>query len=154
MVDAAMSVGSDPAGAGRPACALRHGTVPDPADLQVSADLPLRLCLPRPGGWHAEQPAVQADLLYRTVVEEHLVPLTAGLDVKTDVRRLLPRARAPALIPGQAAAQRCRDAAASWPPSTRGASTSEGPYQVRWRPLTSAASIPGKHSGPSPAVKR
>ncbi|SHM47218.1 C4-dicarboxylate transporter/malic acid transport protein [Actinacidiphila paucisporea] len=45
-------------------------------------------------------------------------------------------------------------AAASAPPRTAGAVASDGPYQVRWRPLTSAAGRPGKDSGPSPAVKR
>jgi hypothetical protein len=46
------------------------------------------------------------------------------------------------------------DAAASWAARTRGASAREGPYQVRWRPLSRAAGTPGKHSGPSPAAKR
>ncbi|WUV76643.1 TDT family transporter [Streptomyces sp. NBC_01477] len=45
-------------------------------------------------------------------------------------------------------------AAASAPARTVGAVTSDGPYQVRWRPLSSAAGSPGKASGPSPAVKR
>ena len=35
-----------------------------------------------------------------------------------------------------------------------GRSASEGPYQVRCRPLTSAAGRPGNASGPSSAVKR
>jgi hypothetical protein len=64
------------------ACTLGHGVVPDLQDLQLSADVPARLRLPRPGGWHAEEPGGQAGLLYRTVVEGHLVPLAAGLDVK------------------------------------------------------------------------
>ncbi|CAM5537033.1 C4-dicarboxylate transporter/malic acid transport protein OS=Streptomyces lavendulae subsp.lavendulae OX=58340 GN=SLAV_29410 PE=3 SV=1 [Streptomyces lavendulae subsp. lavendulae] len=38
-------------------------------------------------------------------------------------------------------------------PSTSGASASEGPYQVRWRPLTRAAGRPGKASGPSSSEK-
>jgi FhuF 2Fe-2S C-terminal domain len=64
------------------ACALLDGLVPDLHDLQLSAQLPVRLRLPRPGGWAAVQPAVQAGLVYRTVVDEHLVPLAAGLEVK------------------------------------------------------------------------
>jgi hypothetical protein len=47
-----------------------------------------------------------------------------------------------------------RRAARSARPSTRGARTSDGPYQVRCRPLTSAHGSPGKASGPSAAVKR
>ena len=36
--------------------------------------------------------------------------------------------------------------------STRLASAKEGPYHVRWRPLTSAVGV-AKASGPSPAAK-
>lgn len=36
--------------------------------------------------------------------------------------------------------------------STSGASTRDGPYQVRWRPETSAHGTPGNASGPSAAV--
>jgi hypothetical protein len=64
------------------ACALRHGTVPDLRGLQISAELPVRLRLARPRGWHAGQPGLLAGLLYRTVVDGHLEPLAAGLDAK------------------------------------------------------------------------
>src|SRR5581483_6546520 len=37
--------------------------------------------------------------------------------------------------------------------NTDGASASEGPYQVRCRPETSALGMPGNASGPSSAVK-
>lgn len=59
---------------------------------------------------------------------------------RVPISRARPRGRQPA----------ARSAAAR----TRGASASEGPYQVRWRPLIRAAGRPGKASGPSPAVKR
>ncbi len=64
------------------ACALRQSIVPDLQGLQIRAELPVRLCLPQPRGWHADGPGVLAGLLYHNVVEEHLEPLAAGLDVK------------------------------------------------------------------------
>jgi ferric iron reductase protein FhuF len=64
------------------ACALGSGIVPDLADLQVSADPPVRLRLHRPGGWHCAEPEIQAELGYSTVVAGHLEPLAAGLDAR------------------------------------------------------------------------
>jgi hypothetical protein len=61
------------------ACALQHGIVPDLRGLQLSAQPPARLRVPRPAGWRATGPAAAARLLYHTVVEEQLEPLTAGL---------------------------------------------------------------------------
>lgn len=43
---------------------------------------------------------------------------------------------------------------ASWAASSAGASASDGPYQVRCRPETSAQGVPGKASGPSSGVNR
>lgn len=63
------------------ACALGQGIVPDLQGLQIGAELPVRLRLPRPRGWHVNGSGVLAGLLYQTVVEEHLEPLAAGLDV-------------------------------------------------------------------------
>ena len=64
------------------ACALRQGIVPDLQRLQIRAELPARLRLSQPRGWHADGLGVLAGLLYHNVVEEHLEPLAAGLDVK------------------------------------------------------------------------
>ncbi|HXP21785.1 MAG TPA: (2Fe-2S)-binding protein [Streptosporangiaceae bacterium] len=64
------------------ACALKHGIVPDLRGLQISKDIPVRLRLPRPGGWHPATPDLAARLLYRMVVEEHLEPFAAGLDAR------------------------------------------------------------------------
>ncbi|MGX1408419.1 tellurite resistance protein TehA-like permease [Streptomyces ambofaciens] len=52
--------------------------------------------------------------------------------------------------PGPAQRRAARRAAAS----ARGASASDGPYHVRYRPSTRAQGRPGKASGPSSAVKR
>lgn len=62
------------------ACALCHGIVPELSGLQIGAELPIRLRLPRPRGWHATEPVPMAELLYRTVIVGQLEPLAAGLD--------------------------------------------------------------------------
>ena len=48
--------------------------------------------------------------------------------------------------------QRAGRAASSWARSTERAVTSDGPYQVRLRPSTSATRWRGNISGPSPAL--
>lgn len=74
--------------------------------------------------------------------------LARDRSVRRPGRRLGPRRRAD----GARSAQRNTARRAS--PSTRGASASDGPYQVRCRPLTSAQGSGSKASGPSSAVKR
>ncbi|MCV7408869.1 iron reductase [Mycobacterium florentinum] len=72
------------------ACALAHGVVPDLQDLQ-RADDGAQLRLPEPIG---EQVAhTSAELLYRLVVQHHMQPFAAGLQVKL----------APALLAGNIA---------------------------------------------------
>jgi hypothetical protein len=62
------------------ACALCHGIVPELRGLQIGAELPVRLGLLRPDGWHVAEPIPMAELLYRTVIVGHLEPLAAALD--------------------------------------------------------------------------
>jgi hypothetical protein len=62
-------------------CAVAHGVVPDLSGLQQEAEGPgLRLAVPR--GWHTPEDDALAPLLYRIVMDEHLVPLAVGLRVK------------------------------------------------------------------------
>jgi FhuF 2Fe-2S C-terminal domain len=69
-------------------CILRDGIVPDLSGLQIGAELPLRLRLLPPRGWHSPEPSVLAGLLYRTVVVEHLEPLAARLEARIASRLL------------------------------------------------------------------
>jgi hypothetical protein len=72
------------------ACALAHGVVPDLDDLE-RADDGAQLRLPGPIGEPA--PDISAELLYRVVVQHHMQPFAAGLQVKL----------APALLAGNIA---------------------------------------------------
>jgi FhuF 2Fe-2S C-terminal domain len=77
------------------ASALRHGVVPDLADLRITLSPSLRLSLPGPPqGWLAAGPREQAALAYRAVMTTHLEPLAAAFPVKI----------APGLLDGNAAA--------------------------------------------------
>ncbi|WAC89793.1 (2Fe-2S)-binding protein [Mycobacterium sp. Aquia_213] len=69
------------------ACALAHGVVPDLKDLE-RADDGAQLRLPEPAGEPVEH--ISAELLYRLVVQHHMQPFAAGLQVKL----------APALLAG------------------------------------------------------
>jgi hypothetical protein len=74
------------------ASVLRHGVVPDLADLRITLSPSLRLSLPDPPrGW---QPAEPAASVYRAVMATHLEPLAAAFPVKI----------APGLLDGNAAA--------------------------------------------------
>lgn len=75
------------------ACVLGQGVVPDLADLQ-RADDGAQLRLPEPvGAPVAPDPHLLYRLLYRVVVQDHMEPLEAGLQVKL----------APALLSGNIA---------------------------------------------------
>lgn len=88
-------------------CAAAHGVVPDLGDLhQETGGGALRL--PEPRGLVAPGLDDLAPLLYRTVMDEHLAPLAAGLRVKV----------APGLLHGNAAsalAEAARDLAGARP---------------------------------------
>jgi hypothetical protein len=77
------------------ACTLLHGIVPCLRELQCAEDGP-ELRSPFPAGWHIDDAdhGRLTGLLYRTVVEEHLEALAAGLRIKI----------APGLLYGNAAA--------------------------------------------------
>ncbi|MFF4775801.1 (2Fe-2S)-binding protein [Microtetraspora fusca] len=62
-------------------CVLLHGIVPDLGGLQQQADGPA-LRLPAPRGWRAPSGDALTHVVYRLVMDEHLAPLAAGLQVK------------------------------------------------------------------------
>jgi FhuF 2Fe-2S C-terminal domain len=77
------------------ASALRHGVVPDLADLRITLSPSLRLSLPGPPrGWLAADLPERTALAYRAVMTTHLEPLAAAFPVKI----------APGLLDGNAAA--------------------------------------------------
>jgi hypothetical protein len=63
-------------------CAVQDGVVPDLTGLRTAPGSPIRLNLPEPSGWRAEDPGDLAALAYDVVVTGHLEPLAAGLPVK------------------------------------------------------------------------
>ncbi|MFE9671083.1 (2Fe-2S)-binding protein [Microbispora bryophytorum] len=62
-------------------CVLLHGIVPDLGELQQRTDGPA-LRLPAPRGWWAPSGEALTRVVYRLVMDEHLAPLAAGLQVK------------------------------------------------------------------------
>jgi FhuF 2Fe-2S C-terminal domain len=67
------------------ACALLHGVVVDLDDLHISVAGPVTLMLPEPRGLPASG-TDQAAMLYRTVMEHHLQPFSAGLHGNTGLQ--------------------------------------------------------------------
>ncbi|GAB3108496.1 (2Fe-2S)-binding protein [Streptomyces calidiresistens] len=83
------------------ACAVVHGVVPDPADLQRADDGPA-LRFPTPVGWWARDRGETAALLYRLVVEERLTAMAAGLRVRIAPRLLIGNAASALVEAGRA----------------------------------------------------
>ncbi|MBB0246839.1 iron reductase [Streptomyces alkaliphilus] len=83
------------------ACAVAHGVVPDPADLQRADDGPA-LRFPSPAGWWTRDAGESSALLYRLVMEECLAAMAAGLRVRVAPRLLIGNAASALVEAGRA----------------------------------------------------